>query len=366
VKKEVLFISGSVLMLLLQLSTHAFEGTIETSLTRGNHSETVVYTMGTNQMHIARKETDRPYTQNIINLDTGEITLLFPRNGSYMRLAAPEKNRAPAGFPEMPLPPGGLPPGIGPQSGPAAAPRSTTPLNQPGPAHQPGWPEMPFAPEGMPTLPNDMGSQMQMPPIQIPPNGFGRQSAGVPPSEMSMPEMSPATLMPTHSPGMATMPPPDGMHPLPDDIDPAAGLPEGMAPPGHESFRQSRKLEFAATGQTTNIMGFACSGYQLTQRDQIMHIWATDQLGPFRPLLQDIPMHQNPMSHLEESWGKMLQQKNLFPVMATLKNRSGETNLTEFRIEIIKPERFGAENTLFQPPADYMEIPAPRHGMQGW
>lgn len=110
----------AVLMGLLcatSVMVHAFEGRIEVSLIRGGQTQTFTYTVGTNRLLVARNEMNRPYAKNLVSLDTGEITLLFPHNRSFVRLKPPEENTAPAGFPEMSLPRDGLAPGVGPHPG---------------------------------------------------------------------------------------------------------------------------------------------------------------------------------------------------------------------------------------------------------
>lgn len=150
----------STLILLLPIaaqSAPAFEGRITTTLTHGgSETETVLYTVGTNQVRIERAESDHPYAKNIVDLDTGAMTILFPHNRSFTRLnygsagsvsppptaismpppgppmAAVGPTNVPgapmSAMPQMPA----MPPGIGPQSG-------TTP----GP---PGMPAMPMMP----------------------------------------------------------------------------------------------------------------------------------------------------------------------------------------------------------------------------
>jgi hypothetical protein len=120
----------------LQLSAaSAFEGRITATVARGGETETFLYTVGTNQLRIERGETDRPYPQNIVNLDSGDITLLFPHNRSFVRLknemGAHAPSRVPAdaasagvGSAALPTAPGAgalpvpqMPAGVGPQPG---------------------------------------------------------------------------------------------------------------------------------------------------------------------------------------------------------------------------------------------------------
>jgi hypothetical protein len=74
-------------------SAFAFEGHITASQNRNGDIQTIFYTVGTNALRIERGETNRPYARNLIALDTGAVTLLFPllatvkfeSGGEYLR-----------------------------------------------------------------------------------------------------------------------------------------------------------------------------------------------------------------------------------------------------------------------------------------
>lgn len=141
--------------LLLPASAFGFEGRITATLSRSGETQRWLYTVSSNQMRLERLETDRPYAWNLLNLQSGERTLVFPHNRSFVRLK-PESA-------QPPLLPAGLPPGIGPQATPGAAAPSTI-----GPTNLPGVPTPPAMP-AIPTLPQ--------PPAGLPP-GIGPQSSG--------------------------------------------------------------------------------------------------------------------------------------------------------------------------------------------
>jgi hypothetical protein len=76
---------------LVALSSHspdalAFEGRISATLTRGGETQTLLYTAATNQLRIERRETDHPYARDIVDRETGAVTLVFPHNRSFVRL----------------------------------------------------------------------------------------------------------------------------------------------------------------------------------------------------------------------------------------------------------------------------------------
>jgi Domain of unknown function (DUF4412) len=259
----------------------AFEGRISVTSTRGGAAQTFLYTAGTNQLRIERAETDRPYAKNILNLDTGDLTLLFPHNRSFMRLKSSAQNTSttPSGSPAMP--------GVGPQT-PDPPPQSIGPTNLPGapvPPPMPATPQMQGAAGGMPAMP--------------------------------------------------MMPPP-----------------------------MMEKIELKATGDKTNLLGYACEKFEIKQRGEVMEIWATYKLLPFQPYQQNQPPRFGPRM-IEEQWGELLKAKKLFPLLVVLRfdlpavpdHGPPPAGPERFRFEVkaIAPEKI-KDQTLFQPPPDYHEI----------
>jgi hypothetical protein len=227
VKNRIFSAATIAVSFLIPHSAFAFEGHITASQNRNGDIQTIFYTFGTNALRIERGETNRPHARNLIALDTGAVTLLFPHNRSFVRLAASAGNNSPAQMPGMPAMPNvpGPPPGIGPQAGAT-----------------PGAPSMP----GMP--------------------------------------------------GMGAMP----MMPMP-----------GMD-----------KLELKATGDKTNLLGYACIRYELKQRGEVMEIWATDQLPPYQAWQQNQPPRFGPRM-IEEQWSELVRARKLFPLLAILKFDNG-------------------------------------------
>jgi hypothetical protein len=127
----------------------AFEGSINASLNRGGEIQAWTYTVGTNCLRIERGETNWPYAKNLIARDTGDVTLLFPHNRSFVRLK-PAAENASAPMPAMPAPP----PGIGPQTQlpPSVPPPTIPPPIGVGPTNLPGLPPRPAIP-AMPMMP---------------------------------------------------------------------------------------------------------------------------------------------------------------------------------------------------------------------
>lgn len=242
--------SPLVLLLALghPLAAFAFEGRIDVGVTQGGQVLGLLYTAGANGLRIERTETNWAYARNIVNLQTGAITLLFPHNRSFMRLKTTSRSspRPVQGAPG----PGRLPPGVGPQGG---------------------------GPPGTPTMP------------------------------------------------MMAMP--------------------------------MEKMELNPTGQTTNLLGYACASYEIKQRGQTMQIWATDQLLPFQSWMPSQP-HRLVPRRIGEQWGELLKAKKLFPLLATQRSDKG---LERYRFEVkaIRPERITDEDgKLFQAPTNYVEVPA--------
>jgi hypothetical protein len=263
-----------------------FEGQISAAIIRGKQTDALLYTVGTNSLRVEMTATNWPNPVDILDRNSGTLTLLFPNNRSFLRLP-PATDATPA--PGMPMPPGGLPPGIGPQSAAAA-------------------PAMP----NIPVLPPGAGAQPQVAP------GSG------------LPVMPPRPAMPN-------MPGASGMPAMPMPMMPAANV------------------ELLATGQKTNLLGFACERYEIKQRGETMEIWATDQLLPFQPYVPSQPHRFGPRM-IEEQWAESVKARKLFPLLATLKLGNG-TERFRFEVQAIKPRKLAdADAGLFQPPANYLEI----------
>lgn len=318
------------------LAAQAFEGRIEAVQVRGDQAQHYVWQVGANRLSIVRTQTNQPEISNLVALDTGEITFVFPYNRSYVRYRPEQKSQTPDGLPDMPMPPGGLPPGIGPQSGAAGGMETPAAPNRIGPSGFSGLPEMPAIPVN-PTV------KMPEMPAGMPPN--------IGPSSSAQPN-------PVSLPAMAGLP--EGME-MPE-------MPEGMEMPGfpgHPMAGAKRTLrrgevEFTATGETTNLLGCTCSRYEIRDRRNVMEVWATDQLIPFHPWQPNVPPRDIlGRKSVDENWAELLQERKLFPLIATLKTESGESILFEFKVSAITPEK-GGDETLFQPPADYHEMHVPR------
>jgi Domain of unknown function (DUF4412) len=227
-------------------SAFAFEGRIAAALTRGGQAMALLYTAGTNCLRVEVTASDRPNPVDLLDLPSGEMTLLFPNNRSFVHLKAASENASsmPRAFPAMPQ---------------------------------------------MPVMPN-------------------------------MPAAGGTSAMPI-------MPPP-----------------------------MMEKMELTATGNKTNLLGLACEKFQIKQRGETMEIWATAQLFPFQPYVQNQP-HLSGPPMIEEQWGGLLAEKKLFPLLATLKFDNGAERY-RFEVQSITPEKITSDDAakLFQPPPDYQEL----------
>jgi hypothetical protein len=286
--------------LAVPFSSFAFNGRIAATVLRGGTTQTFLYTIDTNQMRIERVEKDRPYPSDIIDLGDGSVILLFPHNRSFVHLKNPEPGTSPPtpGMPAMPMPPGGLPPGVGPQTASGSA--------------FPTQPPMPVPDRIGPTnLPD--GNMPPMPPMPSMPAGVGPQSRA--------------------GGGMSAMPMMPPMPPMPME-----------------------RAELRATGETTNLLGYTCTRYELKQRGEVMEIWATGALLPFQPYLQNQPHRFGPRM-MEEQWGELLKAKKLFPLLVVLRFENGSERM-RFEVKSVTPEKIKKEDAarLFQPPPEYQEI----------
>jgi hypothetical protein len=159
-------------------STLAFDGRITATLTRGDEVRTFLYTAGTNSLRIEDVATNRPHAWNVLDRQTGELTLIFPHNGSFVRLKSETENN-PSMPPRSPAM-AALPPNLGNQPQMAATLillAGVGPTNlSPGSLQVPQMPQMPR----MPAMPPSAG---------IP--------AGMPAMPMMMPPPTPETIQPT-------------------------------------------------------------------------------------------------------------------------------------------------------------------------
>jgi Domain of unknown function (DUF4412) len=140
-------------------SAFGFEGRVNAIVIRSSQIDALLYTVSTNFLRVENTATNWPNPVDILDLKSGEMTLLFPNNRSFVRLKPVAENQSatPSGFPAMPA----MPPGIGPQTQSSPSP----PMNI-GPTNLPGMPAMTTmqqmpAPAQMPAMP-------MMPPPMMP------------------------------------------------------------------------------------------------------------------------------------------------------------------------------------------------------
>jgi Domain of unknown function (DUF4412) len=88
--------------LLITNRASAFEGRIRASFTQGNRTQNLLYTVGADQLRIENTDTNRPHCENIVNLQSGAMILVFPHNHSFVRLTASTENNSTPGVPGMP------------------------------------------------------------------------------------------------------------------------------------------------------------------------------------------------------------------------------------------------------------------------
>ena len=297
-------------------SAEPFEGRISATTARGGHAVPLLYTIGSNYLRVEMTDTNWPNAFDILNRNSGQITLVFPHNGTFVRLKAAADNASalPPGFPALH---DGVPPGIGPQARPYPSAASAMPIPQqlpprPGPTNLPGMPAMPALP---------------VPPGGLPP-GIGPQA------------QAPTALGPSAIPNMPVMPRNPGMSSVP-------GMP--MMP------MMTEAMALHATGEKTNLLGYPCERYDIKQRGGTMDIWATDQLLPFQVYLPNQPPSFGP-AVMEEQWSKLVAARKLFPLRASLRADNGVERY-RFEVQSIVPAKLTEnDHKRFQPPEGYVEI----------
>jgi hypothetical protein len=165
-----------------------------------------------------------------------------------------------------------------------------------------------------------------IPVMPTPPSNFLPDGSMIPPGVGPQPRVMPTMPTMPVMPAMPTMPAP------------------------------GQKLELEATGQKTNILGFACQEYVLKDRREILDIWATDQLLPYQPYIHNQPHYFGPR-RLEEQWPALLTKRKLFPLLAILRSEKGPERF-RFEVTSVVPRNLTEDDAkLFEPPPGYREIP---------
>ncbi len=289
-----------------------FQGQIRARAGRTGAPAELLYTVGTNLMRVEMLDTNFPNPIDIVDLESGQITLIMPMNRTFMRFK-PGIQRGPAFGPAFPVSPGALPPGIGPQAvGPGATPPGFAPPAAAfGPTNLPGVPAIPALPAPPGGLPLGIGPQSQAPAV---PGVAAMPSLPAPPPSASMPAIPP---IPTTPPGVA--------------------------------------LELQPTGEQTNLLGNSCATFQIKQRGESMEVWATDQLAPFQAYLPNQPPSFGPPM-IEYQWSGLLSARKLFPLRAVLRADNGPERY-RFEVLSITPRKLTQQELKgFQPPEGYVEI----------
>ena len=154
---------------------------------------------------------------------------------------------------------------------------------------------------------------------------------------------------------------PSGMPPmpLPAGLGPQAQSPGPSAMPAMPAMPMMpmpmEKMELKATGQKTNLLGYACERFELKQRDETLEVWATAQLLPFQPYVRNQAPRFGPRM-LEEQWPELLKARNLFPLLVSLRFQSGSERY-RFEVKSVQAEKIAdRDEKLFQPRPDYHEI----------
>ena len=126
-------------LFILVSTAAAFEGRITATSTQGGQSTALLYTVGTNALRLEVTGSDRPNPVDVLDRNSGKLTLLFQNNRSFVHFPKTTES-ASAPPPGFPPPPANLPPGIGPQT---AAPAMPAPTPGAGSTNISGMPALP-------------------------------------------------------------------------------------------------------------------------------------------------------------------------------------------------------------------------------
>jgi len=186
------------------------------------------------------------------------------------------------------------------------------------------------------------------------PPGFPPMPGGVPPVAGSQPQPPGAPTMPSSlPPGVGPQARPPAMPAMPNmpNMPAGGGMPAMPAMP----MMPAEKMELKATGEKTNLLGYACEKFEIKQRGETMEIWATDGLLPFQNYVRNQPPRFGPRM-IEEQWAGLVTAKKLFPLRASLHFEEGAEQY-RFEVQSITPQKLTEEDLkLFLPPDGYFEI----------
>ena len=73
-------------LFMLAFPAPAFEGRITATSTQGGDTVVLLYTVGTNALRLEVTGSDRPNPVDVLDLQTGTLTLFFPHNRRFVRL----------------------------------------------------------------------------------------------------------------------------------------------------------------------------------------------------------------------------------------------------------------------------------------
>ena len=153
---------------------------------------------------------------------------------------------------------------------------------------------------------------------------------------------------------MPSLPPGAPSMPAMPNLPPGNGMPGMPAMPMMPPMMMEA-MELVPTGEKTNLLGYACTRYEIKQHGEVMEIWATDQLLPYQPWLPNQPQRFGPPM-IEMRWGDLVKAKKVFPLLAVLRFENGPERL-RFEVKAIESGKIeDKDGALFQPPADYFEI----------
>lgn len=176
------------------------------------------------------------------------------------------------------------------------------------------------------------------------------------PPGIGPPPQGAAGVSPGSTSGSPPIPIPPGILPPGTGQQPKAA-PGAPAMPAMPPIRMppAGNAELKATGETTDILGFACTRYEIKGRGETLEVWATEKLLPFQPYRQDQPHRFTPRG-IEERWPGLLTSRKLFPLRASLRHDNGVERF-RFEVKSITPQELTAEDArLFEPPSGWFEI----------
>ena len=108
---------------------------------------------------------------------------------------------------------------------------------------------------------------------------------------------------------------------------------------------------FKKTGESTEILGYDCDQYLYEDKNGVVEIWATEELGQFVAMPKGNPM-QGGKKNKPAGWETALPD-NFFPMRLVGRNKRGKETM---QMEVTRVQPKSLDDAMFEIPAGYKEF----------